>query len=258
MGITSLIRTSIEIIRRSIALAFVNIRLRNERSILGMLWYILEPLGVFFILLSIRKSIPTTIPSYALYLFLGLMIFNFFASSTTYASRAILNNRGIIHWIRVPYIVFPTAHVFEFVFMHTIELILFAMLLIWSHQSLTVLLVYPLFLLPLLLWTLGISYLLSVLTTITEDAAHMWRVFVMRLLWLGTPLFYALEPSSLLYTLNQFNPMYYFLVLARNLFVYKEPVSLSLILIVGIMSIGTFIIGSTVLLRSKQYLIEQL
>ena len=81
-----------QVLSTSLALAKANFKLKNEGNYLGILWYLLEPLLMFFIFLAVRRILGADIPYYPMYLFLGLVIFNFFRKTTTDATRTIINN----------------------------------------------------------------------------------------------------------------------------------------------------------------------
>lgn len=251
-------RQCIQSAKRSLLLALVHINVKNKRSQLGILWYLIEPLGIFALLLLIRQSIPTNIPNYPLYLFTGLMLFNFFANGSAHAARALVQNRGTIHWAPIPLITFPTAHVFEFALMHGAEVILLGVLLFFFDVSLFTLILYPFIFIILLLWTLGIGYTLSVLSVFTEDVAHAWRAFATRLLLFGTPIFYSVEEGTLLYSINQWNPLYHIIEITRAVIIYGSPVSLMHVAMLALSSIVIFVAGIALLYRYKQTVSEHI
>ncbi|MBD3260723.1 MAG: ABC transporter permease, partial [Candidatus Altiarchaeales archaeon] len=67
----------------SLSIAEAEFKLRNEGSYLGILWYLLEPLLMFILLLFVfSKSLGQDIPHYPLYLLVGIIVFNFFQKVT--------------------------------------------------------------------------------------------------------------------------------------------------------------------------------
>ena len=61
----------------SFYLAKSGFKLRNEGSYLGIIWYLLNPI-LFFCLLFVvfSQSLGSEIENYAIYLFIGIIIFN--------------------------------------------------------------------------------------------------------------------------------------------------------------------------------------
>ena len=65
------------------------------------------------------------------------------------------------------------------------------------------------------------SLALSAITVYFVDLENVW-LFASQLLWFGTPIFYAIEGQNRLMTVNLFNPMYYFITIARDLIIYNK------------------------------------
>ena len=53
------------------------------------------------------------------------------------------------------------------------------------------------------------------------DLENIW-VFVSRLLWFATPIFYKFGENGILFFVNLFNPIYYFVSAARDLVIYSR------------------------------------
>lgn len=96
------------------------LQIRYRGSVLGLLWSYVKPavqfivfyiaLGVF---LGLQKSPrnPDGLENYAIYLFSGIVLINFFTESLSNASRAIVANGGLIKKIYLPRELFPVASV---------------------------------------------------------------------------------------------------------------------------------------------------
>ena len=245
-------------LQTSFTLAYTHFKLRTERSVLGMFWYALEPLMVFGVLLLITQVVAINHPHYSAYLFLGLIIFHFFSSATNHAAHAILQNRELIKWVTLRIEIFPLAHVLQFVISHAVEVLLFAGVLVLSGLSITWLLFYPLIFIPFALFTLGIALCLSVATVFTSDIANAWRILVSRLLWLGTPIFYVLNEGTLLWTLNQYNPLFYFITLARTVLIDHQMPTTHLLGSAVLWGVGVFTLGLIVFIRFQSQLAERI
>jgi ABC-2 type transport system permease protein len=96
------------------------LQIRYRGSVLGLLWSYVKPgvqfvvfyiaLGVF---LGLQKSPrnPDGLENYAIYLFSGIVLINFFTEALSNASRAIVANGGLIKKIYLPRELFPVASV---------------------------------------------------------------------------------------------------------------------------------------------------
>lgn len=230
-------------LRLMIALAITEFKLRNEGSYLGFFWYLLSPMLTFLLLLLIFGGrLGSGIANYPLYLFMGIILFNFFQFTTMESTRLIYNFRGIIRSIYFPRQALVGQLVIKTFFSHIFELLLFVLLMLYFHVPLTGLIYYPFILALLSLFTLGVSFLLCALTVFISDLENVWS-FASRLIWFATPIFYASQSIPGILVLNKLNPMYYFIAVARETVIYRrnpEP-----FLIWGMIgyAIVTFIIG---------------
>lgn len=96
------------------------LKVRYRGSVLGLLWSYVKPgvqflvfyiaLGVF---LGLEKSPrnPDGLANYAVYLFSGIVLINFFSEALGNASRSIVNNGNLIKKIYLPRELFPIASV---------------------------------------------------------------------------------------------------------------------------------------------------
>jgi len=96
------------------------LKVRYRGSVLGLLWSYVKP-GVQFIVFYIALGIflnmeqsdrnPGGLPNYAIYLFSGIVLINFFTEALGNASRSIVGNGGLIKKIYLPRQLFPVASV---------------------------------------------------------------------------------------------------------------------------------------------------
>lgn len=96
------------------------LKVRYRGSILGMLWSYVKP-GVQFVVFYIALGVflglersprnPEGLANYAVYLFSGIVLINFFSEALGNASRAIVNNGNLIKKIYLPRELFPVASV---------------------------------------------------------------------------------------------------------------------------------------------------
>ncbi len=96
------------------------LKVRYRGSVLGLLWSYVKP-GVQFIVFYIALGVflglerspgnPEGLPNYAIYLFSGIVLINFFTEALGNASRSIVGNGGLIKKIYLPRQLFPVASV---------------------------------------------------------------------------------------------------------------------------------------------------
>ncbi len=242
----------------ALSLAKANFKVRNEGSYLGILWYLLEPLCFFIVIILLKNIInQNLVEHYPLYLFLGLIMFNFFSGSCGISTRIISQNSGFIKSMNIHKESFVVSVILQYVFSHLFELLLFVFFMIYFKMPLFSMIYYPLIFIFLFIFSLGISFILATIGVYVNDLFHVWNV-VMRILWLATPIFYAISDNSALYKLNLFNPMYYFLDSARKLVIYNKIPSLFESLIVISLGIGFLALGIIIFEKYKNKFAEMM
>jgi ABC-2 type transport system permease protein len=209
--------TAKQVFQLSLQLAKAGFKMRNEGSYLGILWYLLNPLLLFVLLVAVFSTrLGQDIPNYPLYLLLGIIMFNFFQQATIESTRVINDHRWSIKSINFQREALVGSVVLKALFSHAFEMVLFLLLLIIFKVSPMGMLFYPFILFLLAIFSLGVSFLLSSLTAYFADLENIW-FFASRVLWLATPIFYAVEKQSPFFVINLFNPLYYFITAAREL-----------------------------------------
>ena len=206
-------------------------KLKYRRSILGVVWSVLNPLLMMIVMAAVftvffTHDDPSTEP-YPVYLILGTTLFGLMSSSTTSGASSILSSASLIKKVRINKMVFPVQKVL-------FELVSFALSLIAVLIVLVVFRVTPtanLFMLPLLLiyvtiFCTGLSMLLSALAVFFNDIIYLWGVVISAWTY-ATPLFYP--PSVLtenMLRLMQFNPMYHYVTYFRSIVLIGYDASL--------------------------------
>ncbi len=238
----SQIRNTLEL---GLQLAKAEFKLRNEGSYLGILWYLLNPILTFGILyLIFSDRLGGSIAAYPAYLLLGIIMFNIFQSTTVEATKSILKEyHHLIKSIQFPRESLVIAIVLKNVFSHIFEILLFALLLLHMDIHLIGLIGYvPLFA-AFVGFIYGSSLLMAAFTVYFVDLDNIWN-FAVRIIWFGTPIFYAIENQTRLYAANLANPMYYFITAARDIIVYGKMPAPSIILGSLAFSIGFLALGT--------------
>jgi lipopolysaccharide transport system permease protein len=206
----------------SISLANANFKLRNEGSYLGILWYLLNPVIMFvFLYLIFSERLGINIPNYPLYLFLGIILFNFFQSATIESTRAIEYDKAIIKSINFPKEALIGGIVIKSLFAHFFEILLFFIIAAFFNIPFINIFYYLIILFFLVIFIFGISLVFSSITVYFIDFDNIWN-FISRILWFITPIFYAIGEQNRLFYLNLFNPMFYFLTASRDMIIYSK------------------------------------
>lgn len=244
--------------RITLALARVGFKLQNENSYLGIIWQILDPLLIFLLLIFIfTNRLGVQIPNYPAYLFVGIIIFSFFQKTTIEATMSIKNNSGLIRSTKFPHETLIGSIVIKNLFSHFLEIIILVVLLLILKISLWGLIFYVLILPWLGIFIYAVSLILSSIVIYVPDIQNIW-IFTSRLIWLGTPIFYAIANQERLFLLNLFNPIYYFITIAREIIIYTRVPELWLIIGMLGYTLLALLVGSFIFNRLKQKFAEVL
>jgi ABC-2 type transport system permease protein len=230
-------------------------KLKYRRSILGVLWSVLNPFLMMVVMAVVFSFIfrgdPTTQP-FAVYLILGNTLFGLMAASTTAGTNSIMEAAPLIKKIRVNKMIFPVEKVlFELVNFVLSLIAVAAVLIFYSLIQPNPNLMFPtvnLFCLPLLLvyiliFCAGLSLLLSALAVFFSDIIHLWGVVITAWTYL-TPLFYPIGnlPDGI-QTAMKFNPMYQYVNYFRSIVMWGQMPGLRTNLICLGMALITLLVG---------------
>lgn len=230
-----------------------DVKTKYRRSVLGVLWSVLNPLLMMLVLTAVFSNIfRFDIKDFPIYYLTGSLIFNFVSEATSFSLNAILGASGLIKKVYIPKYIFPLEKcLFAFVnmlFSFIAVIIVFVILQITPHWTIV------LFLIPLiyaLIFSMGLGLILSALNVFFRDTTHLWGVFVTAWMYL-TPIIY---PMSILpeWMINiiKLNPLYYYVEYFRNVMIYGVVPSFTDNIICVTFSLVTLLIGLIVFKKNQ-------
>lgn len=219
---------------------------KYRRSVLGVVWSVLNPLLMMVVLAAVFSSFIkfAQIPNFPLYLILGNTIFTLMQDSTREGMGSILESASLIKKIRIEKLIFPIEkvafHLLNFCF--SLVAVLAVMLFFRITPTFNVLYL-PILLLYVVIFSAGLSMLLGALAVYFRDILHIWTV-VLTAWTYATPLFYPIEIlPDWMQRLEAFNPMCHYVSYFRDIFLYGATPSLHENLICLAFAIASFLIG---------------
>jgi ABC-2 type transport system permease protein len=202
-------------------IAITDYRLTYFGSALGYLWSLMRPLmlfGVLYLVFSQFLKFGDDIPHYPDLLLLNVVLFLFFSEATGQAVRAVLNRETLVRKMHFPRMVIPLSVVVTSMLNLAGNLVaVFVFILIDGVEPRWTWLLLPLLIVPLVMFTAGVSMILSSLYVSYRDVGPIWSV-LSQLLFYATPVLYAIEtvdPAGLQKVLLA-NPLAAFLQQARR------------------------------------------
>lgn len=194
-------------------------RVKYKASALGMVWSFLNPLLTMMVYLLVFSTIfSSDIEYFPVYLMSGIVLFSFFSDSTNLGMGSIVGNSSLITKVYMPKMIYPLSKVLSSAINFCISLIpLFLVMMMTRvafHKSLLLL---PVVILFLLVFSFGMSLILATLNVFFRDTQFLWGVLLTLLNFL-TPVFYpeSIIPAQFL-TIYHMNPLYQIIYFMRKI-----------------------------------------
>jgi len=177
--------------------AWRQLRSRYKGSVLGFGWNFLIPLLqlvvfwiLFGVLLGSRPRTETGEQSYAVFLFVGLLPWTFFANSLQSGAASIVSNATIVKKVRLPLQLLPAASVLSSLANFALSLVvLFIVLAAFGPRHPEGLIWLPVLLAVQIVMNLGLAYLLAALDVHYRDIEHILGIVLLAWYFLTPVLF---------------------------------------------------------------------
>ena len=253
-------------------LAQRELRARYKKSVLGWAWSLINPastLLIFSLVFGVfLKQIPPAFGNgdtgvFALYLFAGLVVWNFFNATINGSITALQNSGQLLNKVYFPASCPAIANLMTVILQGVIEGgILAVVMVVLGNVSVTFLL-FPFTLLLLAPFALGIGLAVSVFNVYLRDVGYLVSIG-MNLLFYATPIVYPVtsipeEKWGLpLRTIFSLNPVAQFVGCSRDAFYllrWPSPANVAVMLAV---SVGTFLLGWSIFSWRSKNVTEEL
>ena len=218
---------------------------RYKRSVLGVAWTMLNPLGMMLVMTIAFSHVFGSTQAYAAYLLTGLVAWNFFGQTTVYAMRQLVWGGALIQRIYIPKTLFAISAVGTGMVNLLLSLIPLAfVLLVTGLRVETPVLFLPVSILMMAAFALGVGLLLSTVVVYFPDISEMYEIALLAWMYL-TPIIYPEDaiPEAYRWWLFNLNPMYHLIQLFRVPLYYDLWPSPERIAAAAFVAFGTLAIG---------------
>lgn len=237
-----------------------NVELRHRGSHLGLVWSVLNPLlmlGLYVLVFgyifqgSFGRPGETRL-EFGLGIFLGLTLFHFVAEVIATAPAIVVNNPNFVKKVVFPLEVLVAANVGG-AFIHLLiglSLVLSGVLILGPGLSLSALWL-PVILLPIVLFSLGLTWLFAALGVFLRDIAQLMQA-VSQVLLFASAVFYPLAKiPAVAWAFLRYNPILLGINLARDAVLWHQPLNYTHLAYLYVAGLAACYVGYAVFRRLK-------
>lgn len=239
--------------------AMCDFKIRYQESVLGYLWSFIKPLlifGTLYIIFSV--FLKFNIQYYPVYLFLGIILWNFFVEATSFSMKNLIGRGDIIKKIYFPRDIIVVSSVFNAFFTLLLNFFVFAIFFVVAKipVSKTIVLL-PLFTGELFFISLGAGLFLAALNVKFRDLTHIWDILLQMGFW-ATPIIYSINMVPQKYHFALYlNPMTRIIQYSRNVVIEGKFPQLDGIIASLAATLAVFYLGYFVFKKLEPYFAEE-
>lgn len=237
-----------------------DMKLRYRRSVLGLAWSLLNPLAELLVLTFVFTYVlPLNIANFPVFLYTGLLAWNWFRASLSSGTSAIVNNRSLIRLPGFPIPILPVVTTASYFVHFVLSLPILVIFLFLYHIPLTpAVIALPFVMVVEFLFILSLVYFLAAIQVTFWDTQYLLNIILMLGFYLS-PVFYDVNriPSQFLPIYN-LNPMVHIIGAYRAIFHDGTFPSLGALLIISGVSVILLWLGYAYFIRASYKFAQEL
>ena len=190
-------------------LSWRDLKVRYKQTLMGLLWSVLRPLLTMLIFTFFSKAANLPVPAGiapAIFIFAGLLPWQFFANALSEASNSLIGNERLISKVYFPRMIIPAASVITSLVDFFISFVLMIILMVWFSVVPSWNMIFlPLFILMAFIASFGAGLWITALNVKYRDFKYVVPFIVQLGLYVSPVIFQSsLIPANyqLLYHLN--------------------------------------------------------
>jgi lipopolysaccharide transport system permease protein len=173
--------------------AWREMKVRYKQAVFGAAWAIMQPLAamlIFTVIFGRLAKIPSDGLPYPLFSYTGLVLWTYFSSVVTHSSQSLISNSNLVTKVYFPRIALPASFAIsglaDFFVSSGLVVVLMAIYRITPSAPL---ILAPVFLAGVILFTTGVSLLLAAVTVWYRDVKYTIPLLV-QLWFFATPVIF--------------------------------------------------------------------
>jgi lipopolysaccharide transport system permease protein len=255
-------------VQRGLIRSFVvrDLKARYVGSFMGFFWSVIHPVVllvsytfVFSGIFKVRPMPDSGTTSFPLFLFCSILPWLFFQDTLQRSSTVIVDNARLISKTLFPSEILPLTVALAGLVNHAIGFAILLVVLAFTIGKFSVyLLLVPVYLALLLLFTLGLAWLAAGLNVFVRDVSQVLSVILTFWFWF-TPIFYPPElfPRRWLFLLH-WNPLAYVVTGYRDCLLRMRPPDPLVLLLLALVSLAVFVAGGWFFRHTKREFVDVL
>lgn len=260
IDVAPLPRSAIHLVDLARELVGRDLKLRYKRSLLGLAWSLLNPLLQLLVFTVVFQWVlPLKIPNYSVFLFTGLLAWNWFNGALYAGTSVVVDNGDLVRHPGFPIGVLPfvsvASHWLHFLLALPVLGVFLAVAGIWPTWAWLAL---PVIMLVQFAFTLSLVYVLAAVHVLFRDAQYLLGVALLLGFYLS-PVFYDIASVP-----ERFRPLYWLNPLAMLIDAYRavllrgETPRLLPLLALLVVALVLSAFGVSVYLRASYHFAEEL
>jgi lipopolysaccharide transport system permease protein len=237
--------------------AWRDLKVRYKQTAIGVAWALFQPfftMVVFSVFFGGLIKIPTDGIPYPIFVFVGLLIWQFFSTSLTDASNSLIVNQSIVTKVYFPRLLLPISTILvKFVDFFIASIILVGLMIYYQYiPNLSGLLILPLLLIISFFAALGGGLILASINVKYRDVRYALPFFIQILMFL-TPVIYPPSIAGKYAWILSINPMTGVIKAARSALLGGAPINWELLGISGVACFILLIVGFIYFKKTERY-----
>lgn len=221
------------------------IKRKYARSSLGIIWSVLNPLLTMVVMSLIFSTMfRRSIENFPIYYLTGQIIWQLFSGATNSCMSSLVDNKSLLIKAKLPKQTFILSRIYTSLVNFGYTLIAYVLMLVVFKIPLRwTMLLFPIDILFVLMFSIGIGYILATAYVFFADIKYLYSVLLTLWMYMSALFYPVSQLSETMQTVIGYNPVYIMIAIARECVMYGQVPELQMWIRLGAWSMGMFAIG---------------
>lgn len=238
-------------------LAWRDLKVRYKQTAVGVAWAVFQPLFamiIFSFIFGYFVKVPTNGVPYPIFVYAGLLLWQFFSGALTDISNSLVNNRDLLTKIYFPRLILPcSAMVSKSVDFLVASVLLAALTIYYGYlPGIYTLFVFPILAIITLGSALGLGLFLAALNVKYRDIKYILPYFI-QIMFFVTPIVYPADIAGRYSWVLSINPMTGAIKALRSALFNDVPMPWFQLGIAAIVCLMIFLFGLYYFRKTEEY-----